>query len=144
MGKTAEHVYKGLAGLIIVEDNEIKNLDLLNMYGEDDISLVLKDIDYSPSRREIMHGYKGDTYLANGVIDATFSAEAKEIKFRILNGSNSSVYNLSFSDNKSLKQIATDNTLLESPVTLNSLRLSPGKRAETVVDFSNDMGKKLN
>ena len=43
MGKTAEHVYKGLAGLIIVEDNEIKNLDLLNMYGEDDISLVLKD-----------------------------------------------------------------------------------------------------
>ena len=91
-----------------------------------------------------MHGYKGDTYLANGVIDATFSAEAKEIKFRILNGSNSSVYNLSFSDNRSFKQIATDNALLESPVTLNSLRLSPGKRAETVVDFSNDMGKKLN
>ena len=81
--------------------------------------------------------------MANGVIDATFNAEAKEIRFRILNGSNSSVYHLSFSDNRSFKQIATDNSLLEAPVTLNSLRLSPAERAEIVVDFSTDMGKSV-
>jgi FtsP/CotA-like multicopper oxidase with cupredoxin domain len=144
MGKTAEHVYKGLAGLMIIEDTEIQALDLPKTYGIDDIPLILQDrfftstgqLDYSPSMREIMHGYNGDTFIANGVINAYLDVEAKEVRFRILNGSNSTVYNLAFSDGRSFKQIATDNSLLNAPVSLTNLLLSPAERAEIVVDLS--------
>ncbi len=150
MNKTAQHVYKGLAGLIIIEDDESLSLDLPNRYGEDDIPIVLQDryfkdgqIDYSPSMREIMQGYTGDIFMVNGAIDATLDVEAKEIRFRILNGSNSSVYELGFSDERSFKQIATDNAFLESPVELTRLRLSPAERAEIVVDLSNALNQTI-
>jgi len=150
MGKTAEHVYKGLAGIIIVEDAESRALDLPKRYGVDDVPLVLQDrvfnngqIDYSPSRREIMMGYRGDTFIANGAIFPTFDAEAKELRFRILNGSNASVYELGFLDGRSFKQIATDNAFLEAPVSMTRLTLSPAERAEIVVDLSEDKGKEL-
>ncbi len=145
MGKTAEHVYKGIAGLMILEDEESVNLDIPKTYGVDDIPLVLQDrffdadmeLDYSPNTMQIMRGYIGDTFLTNGVVNAFVDVQAKEIRFRILNGSNSTVYNLGFKDGRSFKQIATDNSFLESPVDLNRVTLSPGERAEIVVDMSN-------
>lgn len=150
MDKTAEHVYKGLAGLIIIEDDESKMLDLPKRYGIDDIPLVLQDrnftqgqIDYDPSMRDIMHGYTGDTFIANGAIEPTLNVEAKEIRFRILNGSNSSIYELGFSDGRSFKQIATDNSFLEAPVTLKKLILSPAERAEIVIDLSNNLNQSI-
>jgi len=150
MDKTAEHVYKGLAGLIIIEESESKTLDLPRRYGIDDIPLVLQDriftngqIDYSPSRREVMHGYVGDTLIVNGAIEPVLDIEAKEIRFRILNGSNASVYELGFSDGRSFKQIATDSSFLESPVELTRLTLSPAERAEIVVDFSEDLQQSM-
>ncbi len=148
--KTAEHVYMGLAGLIIIEDEESQALNLPKRYGEDDIPLVLQDrnfshgqIDYSPNMMEIMHGYVGETFIANGAIEPTFEAEAKEIRFRILNGSNSSVYTLAFSDKRLFWQIATDNSFLETPVSLRTLTLSPAERAEIVVDLSDAMGQRI-
>jgi len=62
MDKTAEHVYKGLAGLIIIEDEESQKLDLPKEYGVDDIPLVLQDrffdkagqIYYHPSMHQTM------------------------------------------------------------------------------------------
>ena len=151
MGKTAEHVYKGLAGMIILEDDESQSLDLPKTYASDDIPLVLQDrffdtnkeFDYSPSQMQIMRGYNGDNYLVNGVITPFVQVEAKEIRFRILNGSNSSVYELGFSDGRTFKQIATDNSFLSSPVTLNKVTLSPGERAEIVVDFTNEDDKEF-
>jgi len=144
MDNTARHIYQGLAGLIIVEENESQTLNLPKRYGVDDIPLVLQDrffnngqINYSPSNREVMRGYVGDTFIANGAIEPTLDVEAKEIRFRILNGSNSSVYELGFSDGRMFQQIATDNGFLEAPVSLNRLRLSPAERAEIVVDLSN-------
>jgi len=151
MGKTAEHVYKGLAGLIIIEDDEIKKLSLPNNYGKDDIPLILQDrffdtkgqFYYKPGMRDIMMGYTGNTNITNGVVNPYIDVEAKQIRFRILNGSNSSVYNLAFNDDKTFKQIATDNSLLEKPVELYNLILSPGERAEIIVDFSDDLGEYL-
>jgi FtsP/CotA-like multicopper oxidase with cupredoxin domain len=151
MGKTAEHVYFGLAGLIIIEDDEIKALDLPKTYGVDDIPLIVQDrffdangqIDYSPSRREIMHGYKGDIHIVNGTYNAYVDVEAKEVRFRILNASNSSVYNFSFSNGQAFKQIGTDNSLLDAPVSMTALHLSPAERAEIVVDLSSLAGTSL-
>ncbi|MCF6244031.1 MAG: multicopper oxidase domain-containing protein [Sulfurovum sp.] len=150
MDKTAPQVYHGLAGLIIIEDDESKALDLPKRYGVDDIPLVLQDrnfsngqIDYDPGMREIMHGYTADTFIANGAIEPTLDVEAKEIRFRILNGSNSTVYTLGFADGRSFKQIATDNAFLEAPVALTRLTLSPAERAEIVVDLSDAKGASI-
>ena len=150
MDKTAPQVYQGLAGLIIIEDEESKALDLPKRYGVDDIPLVLQDrhfsngqIDYDPSMMDIMHGYTDDIFIANGAIEPTVDLEAKEIRFRILNGSNSSVYTLGFSDGRRFQQIATDNAFLEAPVTLTKLTLSPAERAEIIVDLSDTKGASI-
>jgi len=148
MGKTAEHVLNGLAGLIIIDDDHSETLDLPKRYGIDDIPVIVQDrrfngdgsFDYNPSRREIMHGWKGDTYLVNGVIKPYLDIEAKQVRFRILNGSNARIYKFAFASGRSFKQIATDNSLLESPVELTQLVLSPAERAEIVVDFSGAKG----
>ena len=151
MEATAKQVYMGLAGLMIIEDDEIKKLDLPHTYGEDDIPLVIQDryfdrnrqLYYNPGMRDIMMGYNGNIFISNGVVDAYKNVEAKEIRFRILNGSNSSVYKLAFDDERTFMQIATDNSLLETPVELYNLILSPGERAEIVVDFSDDIGQSI-
>jgi len=150
MDKTAEHVYKGLAGLIIIEDTESRALDLPKRYGIDDIPLVLQDrnfsngqIDYNPGMMDIMHGYVSETFMANGAINPVLNVEAKEIRFRILNGSNSSVYTLGFSDGRSFKQIATDNAFLEAPVEMIKLTLSPAERAEIVVDLKTALNQSI-
>jgi len=148
MGKTAEHVINGLTGLIIIDDAKSQQLDLPNRYGIDDIPLIVQDrsfnddgsFDYSPTQREKMHGWKGDTLLANGVIKPFIDVEAKQIRFRILNGSNSRVYNFALKSGKAFKQIATDNSFLEAPVELTQLRLSPAERAEIVIDFTDTLG----
>jgi len=146
MGKTAEHVYMGLAGMIIIDDDESDTLNLPKTYGVDDIPLILQDkrfdsnkqIDYSPSRMEIRRGYTSDIMLANGAITPYVDVKAKKIRFRVLNGSNSRVYHLAFSDSRRFYQIATDNAFLEAPVALTSLVLTPGERAEIVVDFNGE------
>ncbi len=149
MGKTADHVMNGLAGLIIVDDDNSEALDLPKRYGIDDIPLIIQDrdfnpdgsFDYNPSQREKMHGWKGETFMTNGVIKPYLNVEAKQIRFRILNASNSRIYTFAFASGKTFKQIATDNSFLETPVELNRLRLSPAERAEIIVDFFTDAGQ---
>jgi FtsP/CotA-like multicopper oxidase with cupredoxin domain len=149
MGKTAQHVMKGLAGMIIIDDDQSEVLDLPKRYGIDDIPLIIQDrrfntdgsFDYNPSNRDKMHGWKGDTFLVNGTITPYLDLEAKQIRFRILNGSNSRIYTFALASGKSFQQIATDNSFLETPVTLNQLRLSPAERAEIIIDFSTSLGQ---
>ena len=150
-GETGRQVYMGLAGLMIVEDVESDALDLPVSWGEDDIPLIIQDrkfkpdgsFDYLPSRQSAMQGMLGDVFLVNGAIDPVVALPAKEVRFRILNGSNARVYQLAMSDQRSFKLIAVDNSFVEAPVALTSITLSPGERAEIVVDLSSDLGGQL-
>jgi len=143
-GSTGAQVYAGLAGMLIVDDSETQALDLPKTYGTDDFPVIVQDRDmaadgtfaYSLSHSEQMQGKKGNTILVNGVIDAVLDVQAKEIRFRLLNGSNSRIYNFAFNNGLSFKQIATEQGLLSSPINLSSITMSPGERAEIVVDFS--------
>ncbi len=151
MGTTGRHVYMGLAGMIIIDDDTSDALALPKTYGVDDIPLIIQDkrftasrqINYAPTRMEVMRGYTSRTMMINASINPTLNVKDKQIRFRVLNGSNSSLYNLQFSDGRSFKQIATDGGFLEKPVNLNSLLLSPGERAEIVVNFSGDLGNSV-
>ncbi len=151
MGKTAEHVYMGLAGLIIIDDDQSDALNLPKEYGVDDIPLILQDkrfdankqIDYSPTNREIKQGYRAETMLVNGVIKPIVNVKAKKIRFRLLNGSNARVFKLAFSDGRKFYQIATDNSFLEEPIELSSVILTPAERVEIVVDFKDDFNREI-
>ena len=145
MHKAGEHVYKGLSGLMIVDDDTLHTLDLPKTYGVDDIPLIIQDKEfdvtggftYAPLMPQIMRGLTGSYFLVNGVITPFISVEAKQIRFRLLNASNARVYNFSITG-KSFTQIAGDGSLLESGVEMTELRLSPAERAEIIVDFTND------
>src|SRR5699024_5744562 len=74
-GKTAEQVYNGLAGLIYIEDDNSKDLDLPDKYGENDIPLIFQDktfddkkqLNYDAAMDE--DGTIGDTSLLNGKVN---------------------------------------------------------------------------
>ena len=144
MGKTAEQVWAGLAGMIVVDDEEGAGLGLPSTYGVDDIPLVLQDrvftedgqMPYSPSFFEVMDGMIGNVPLANGTAGAFFEARAGLLRLRLLNGSNATFYALHFADDRRFCQIASDGGLLERPFEISHVLLAPGERAEVLVALS--------
>lgn len=143
MGKTAEHVWRGMAGMVIVEDAETDALPLPNSYGIDDVPLVLQDraltrdgrMDYNLSMHSRMMGMVGNIPFTNGTYAPHFEATTTKLRLRILNGSNASTYNLALSGGQSFTQIATDGGFLEAPVVLSLLQMAPAERAEIIVDL---------
>jgi len=150
-GETGRQVYMGLAGLFIIDDEDTTKLNLPNIYGVDDIPLVIQDrrfdsngeFIYKQNMRDTMMGVTGNVHLINGVIDPFVEVEPKAIRFRILNGSNARIYKLMFENQNDFFQIAGDSSLLPKPVKLNNFILAPGERSEILVDFSKFSGQTL-
>ncbi len=144
LGTTAEQVYAGLAGFLIIDDKGSDSLPLPKSYGENDIPLVLQErrfardgtFSYRPRMPDVMHGYFGNALLANGVIEPYFEVSDGVVRMRLLNGSNSSLLRLSLGNGTLFHQIAGDGGFLERPVPRQFLVLSPGERAEVLVDFA--------
>lgn len=143
-GSTAEQVYRGLAGLFYIDDGTAKNLNLPRDYGKDDFPLVVQDRIFSRNGRLVYkestvfsrNGIFGDTILVNGVDEPLLKVGRGLVRLRLVNGSNARIYRFFLSDKSSFSQIASDGGFLDAPVVLKSLELSPGERAEIVVDFS--------
>ena len=66
-----------------------------------------------------------------------------EIRLRLLNGSNAREYDLAFDDGRSFRLIAGDGGFLERARRVNRLLLTPGERAEILVDLSDRPGGRL-
>ncbi|PCJ22470.1 MAG: oxidase [SAR86 cluster bacterium] len=140
---SGEQVYKGLAGMIIVEEDDLQ-LELPSTYGVDDIPLIVQDrrfsndgsFQYLSAYQDSVIGMHGDTILVNGTAQAYLEVSTTLVRFRLLNASNARTYTFAFSDGRDFKQIASDGGFLEKPVTLNKLELAPAERGEIVVDFS--------
>jgi FtsP/CotA-like multicopper oxidase with cupredoxin domain len=151
-GITGRHVLMGLAGLMLVEDETSDGLDLPRDWGRDDIPVILQDrrfnpdgsFDYALGNHEAMRGFLGDTYLINGTVDAGVAVPPGEIRLRLLNGSNAREYDLAFDDGRAFHLIAGDGGFLERPLTMNRLLMTPGERAEILVDLSDRPGGMLN
>ena len=151
MHKTGEQVFKGIAGLFIIEDEDSKTLDLPKEYGVDDIPLVIQDrrfdnqgqFVYKQSMHDTMMGVTGNVSLINGVNDPYVEVEPKHIRFRILNGANARIYNLMFENGHEFNQIAGDSSFLPEPVKLKNFVIAPGERSEIIVDFSKLAGQTI-
>jgi blue copper oxidase len=140
--RTAQQVLKGLAGLLIVDDDEASALPLPSRRGVDDIPLILQDRRFLPNGQffdrmnivAVTNGYVGDVVLVNGARYPEAHTARGWIRLRILNGSNARSYWLSASDGRSLYVIASDGGLLESPVEVRQLLVHVGERFEVLVD----------
>jgi FtsP/CotA-like multicopper oxidase with cupredoxin domain len=137
-GRTADHVYRGLAGLFLVDDDEA--VELPDDYGVDDIPLLLQDkqldddgsLDTSERFLSTV-GLLGDTIFVNGTYGPYLDVTRELTRLRVLNASNGRVYNLQFDDRREFQLVGTDGGLLEAPVPLREVQVSPGERVEIIV-----------
>ena len=144
-GDTARQVFSGLAGLLIVEDGSGQAMGLPRRYGIDDLPLVLQDrvFDrngaplYRPGPMDVMAGYRGGTFIVNGVTTPVARVPAGLVRLRLLNGANARFFDLQFSDSRMFHVIASDGGYLSAPVVLRRLLIAPGERYEVLVDFTN-------
>lgn len=143
-GLTAEQVYHGLVGVLIVTDKREQQLGLPSDYGVNDLPLVLQDRSFDAQGRLVyptnmmaaMMGVRGEALLVNGTVNAVARVPRGLVRLRLVNASNARVWDLSFADRRAFHWIASDGGLLERPVQRTSLRLGSGERAEVLVDFS--------
>ncbi len=144
MHKTGEQVYKGLAGLFYIEDENSAKLDIPKDYGVNDVPIVVQDKRFSSDGKipfllnmnDLMNGFIGDTVIVNGAINPVLDVKNEVVRLRLLNGSNARTYNFNFSDDNDFYQIASDGGFLEASVKLNNVSLAPAERAEILLDLS--------
>jgi hypothetical protein len=144
-GKTGEQVYNGLAGMLLVSDDEEDNLNLPT--GEFDRSVVIQDrsidndnqlVYLDGGRMNRMTGFLGDEIFVNGRPEQELSLKAGcKYRLRILNGSNSRFYKLAWDNGEPLKVIGIDGSILEQSKVMPYLMLAPAKRIDLWVDLEN-------
>ncbi|KJK55250.1 multicopper oxidase family protein [Saccharothrix sp. ST-888] len=133
----SENVYRGLTSLYLLCDDLERSLPLPG--GEYDVPLILRDGRFGANGQliyELDDHLLRNTILVNGRPWPYFQVAARKYRFRILNGSNSRIFSLALSDGTSFVQIGSDGGLLEKPNATANLMLSPGERADVVIDFS--------
>ena len=147
-GATAAQVYRGMFGLLFVEDEEELALRraLEIVPGENELPLVLHDRRsgvpdrYAPSESDLMHGWYGDESLVNFTARPYLDVDAKRYRFRVLNASNARIYRIGVRDERGGAQpftlIGTDGGLLEAPRTVTEIFVAPAERVDILVDFS--------
>ncbi|MGJ0194429.1 multicopper oxidase CueO [Pantoea sp. RRHST58] len=144
-GKTGHQVAQGLAGLILLQDEETDKLRLPSQWGSDDVPLIFQDkrltqdgsrIDYQLDIMSAAVGWFGDMMLTNGVQYPQQAVPRGWLRLRLLNGCNARSLHIAASDNRPLYVIGSDGGLLAEPVKVASLPLLPGERFEVMVDTS--------
>ncbi|MBS0325262.1 MAG: multicopper oxidase domain-containing protein [Proteobacteria bacterium] len=144
-GRTGRQVYLGLAGLLIVRDDEERAVGLPDPSYQ--LSLVIQDrridednaLRFSPTMMDAMSGVLGDTVLTNGVADAAFSVAPRTYRLRVANVSNARIYKLAWSDGGPLRAIASDSGLFDREQGMQTrpyVVLAPFQRVELLEDFA--------
>jgi FtsP/CotA-like multicopper oxidase with cupredoxin domain len=137
-GATEEHVYRGLAGMFLLDDDASRAAALPQEYGVDDVPVIVQDKVFDDDGQlELDHdgsepGTLGGTILTNGTLGAYHEVTTERVRLRLLNGSTARTIQLGFAD-REMQLVATDGGLLDAPVALEQVRLAPGERAEVVV-----------
>jgi spore coat protein A len=133
----SEHVYRGLHGFYLLEGRDEKALRLPS--GAYDIPIMLTDanIDATGALVYTANDFSGrSTVLVNGRPQPYLAVAARKYRLRLLDAANLRFFTLSLNGGEPMVQIATDGGLLPAPVPVSEVPLSPGERAEVVVDFS--------
>jgi len=146
--KTVEQAIKGAAGLIIVRDPIESALTLPRKYGIDDFPVIVQVQQYDSVNQAMPRGMQDSTILVNGVranngYTVYANMPSQVVRMRLLNASGERVINFGFTANMQFKIIASDGGLLNAPVSTTRIRLSPGERAEILLDLTGMNGQTL-
>jgi spore coat protein A, manganese oxidase len=149
--RTAPNVWRGLAGMWIIDDELDASLPLPR--GERDLALMLTDRAFDRRNQltdpfsDLAHapndGITGRRALVNGTYLPHHRVSATRHRLRLLNASNFRMYDLRLSNRAPFRQIATESGLMPAPVERRTVRIGPGERVELIVDFSPFAGKRI-
>ena len=151
---TAKHIALGLAGMLIVDDDTDGAAALPNTYGTDQFPLIVQSLPIS-SAGVIQYTTAGETasttsfpVLVNGSNvgvngTPTLSVDASRVRFHLLNASIADILTFTLTDGSSFTQVATDAALLSAPLSITSLKLVGGERAEICLDVTSSASKTL-
>jgi blue copper oxidase len=151
-GFTAEQVYAGLAGLLVVTDDEDRALDAeLVLATGNRLALAIADVrvgngvirPYTPGAQDCLHGWLGNQALVNGRLDAGWVVAPGWVRLQILNACNARGLLLGFQDRTAGKEnllsfhlLGTDGGLLAAPRELDRVFLYGGERVDIALDVS--------
>ena len=135
-GMTADQVFGGLYGAIIVEDPT--PIEVVT-----ERTLIISDMTFDSSGRiasvsqmEKMNGREGVTVLVNGQLGATMTARPGDReRWRIINACTSRYLDLRL-DGQSMQLLGNDSGRLAQPESIQRLPLSPGNRADVLVTMT--------
>ncbi len=149
--RTGRNVWKGLAGMMIIDDELDASLPLPR--GDRDLPLMLVDRSFDRHNQltdpfgQAAHapndGVFGRYALVNGVHQPHHDVSAARYRVRILNAANFSLFNLLLSDGSRMTQIATESGLMPGPVKRRRALIGPGERIELILDFTDHAGKRV-
>jgi FtsP/CotA-like multicopper oxidase with cupredoxin domain len=149
--RTAPNVWRGLAGMMIIDDELDSALPLPT--GARDLPLMIVDRSFD-KRNQLADPFKGTggapddgvvgrLALVNGVHLPFHRVDAARYRVRVLNAANFSLYNLELSSGGRLTQIATESGLMPRPVRRRQALIGPGERVELILDFTKLTGKRV-
>jgi len=145
-GRVGFQSYAGLAGPLIIEDDAERALGLPT--GDQEMILVLQDRSFAGdneltyldsgmgSMMARVRGFLGDQVLVNGQPPEIREVGTRPYRLRILNGSNSRIYKLAWSDGRPVTVIGTGGGLLAAPEQRPFVTLAPAQRIDLWVDLS--------
>ncbi|GAA1623499.1 multicopper oxidase family protein [Actinoplanes couchii] len=146
LGTTAEQVTLGLAGMLIVDDGSAENAALPHDYGADDSPIIMQSTAitsagaFATTNNNFTASASTLKLLVNGFsatdTTPTLSVAYGRVRLRLLNASLTDSITLARSDGGALTQVASDAGLLAAPLSVSTLRISPGERAEIVLDLT--------
>ncbi len=140
--RTAEQVYRGMAGLFLVADADEDALGL--PAGEREIPLILQDrrmtaegeFAFGPVMHERMEGFLGDTTFGNGIRQPVMNVDSALHRLRVVNATGARIYRVALSTEAPMTLIGGDGGLLPTPVSVDHVDLGTGERVDLLVDFS--------
>lgn len=140
--RTGPQIYRGLAGVLLVSDDDERAVGLPS--GEAELVCVLQDRRFDARNQLVyqgggmmamMNGFLGDRVLASGLPQPVREVDAGWHRVRLLNGSNARIYKLAWSREQVMTVIGGDGGLLERPIDRRTLTLAPGQRADVLLDL---------
>ena len=152
LGITRTNVYAGLAGFYFLQDPSREPKGYPSGPYEIEMAIQDREFDtnsqlYFPQQLQVGHPFwspyfEGNVATVNGAAFPYLKVEPRRYRFHLLNGSNHRDYVLSFGK-APVYQIGADDNYFDKPVPLLNVSISPGERADIIVDFSNFAGQKI-
>lgn len=138
VGKTAFHVYSGLAAFYLVEDDYELSLPLPK--GDREVTLFLHDKQFNRAGQAVFdtngqNEVMGDVITINGVAWPKMKVAQGRYRFRMVNGSISRAYKLALSTGEPIYVIGTDAGLKQKAAPVKSFRIGMAERYDFIIDF---------